>query len=157
MEDKKYYLTKEGLEKIKKEFNNLENIKLGKTKGEGPKVLHSEDLDQEYLAFQEDMNYLETKLTDLGYIIKNAEIIKAPPKAKQSTVDLGATVFVDIEGQQDKFTLVGSLEADPVFGKISNESPVGRALLGHKAGDAVMVSSPVHTTYKIKKIVYGQS
>jgi transcription elongation factor GreA len=153
-EEKKFYLTKEGLVKIEKEYENLKELKLAKTTGESPKILHSEDLDQEYLNFQEDISFLDSKLAELEYILKNKEMIKPPAKDVREMIGLGSTVLVDVEGQKDEFTLVGSLEADPSLGKISNESPVGRALMGHKIGDAVVVSSPVKTTYKIKKIKY---
>ena len=156
-EEKKFYLTKEGLAKIEKEFNDLKVLKLAKINGESPKILHSEDLNQEYLSFQEDLSFMESRITELEYILKNAELIKTPAKNQRNTVGLGATVLVDVEGQKDEFTLVGSLEANPVLGKISNESPVGSALLGHKKGDAVIVSSPIRTTYKIKKIDYKVS
>lgn len=152
--EKKFYLTKEGLEKIKKEYQNLKNLKLSKTKGEIPKIWHSEDLDPEYISFQEDLDFLETRLTELEYILKNAELIKPPPRERQNMINLGARVLVEVDGQSDEFTIVGTLEANPAIGKISNESPVGRALLGRKVGDAVVVSSPVRTVYKIKKIKY---
>jgi transcription elongation factor GreA len=153
-EEKKFYLTKEGLEKIEKEYDYLKGIKLAKTKGESPKVLHSEDLDPEYLAFQEDISFLETRMAELENIQKNSELIKLPRKEKQSIVGLGATVLVRVDGQNDEFTIVGSLEANPSLGKISNESPVGKALIGHRAGEEVFVSSPIKTIYKIKKIKY---
>ena len=156
-EETKFYLTKKGLEKIKKERQALKELKLAKTKGESPKILHSEDLNSEYLAFQEDLSFLETRLMELENILKNTSLIKTPTKQKQGTVDLGATVLVEVDGQKDEFTLVGSLEANPALGQISNESPVGRALLGHKTGEAVVVSSPIKTTYKIKKIKYQTS
>ena len=157
MEEKKFYLTKEGMVRIKGEYEALQGLKLAKTKGESPKVLHSEDLNPEYLAFQEDINFLESRIIELENIIKNAELIKLPRKEKQNIVDLGATVLVETDGQADEFTLVGSLEANPSIGKISNESPVGSALLGRKVGDAVVVSSPIQTTYKIKKVKYHLS
>ncbi|MDD2696748.1 MAG: transcription elongation factor GreA [Candidatus Pacebacteria bacterium] len=157
MEEKKFYLTKEGLEKIKKEFKGLKELKLAKTKGESPRILQSEDLNPEYLAFQEDVSFLESRITELENIIKNAELITSPSKSNQNMVDLGATILVEVDGQKDEFTLVGSLEANPSIGKISNESPVGRALLGHKVGDQVLVSSPIQTIYKIKKIKYNLS
>ena len=153
-EEKKFYLTKEGIERLKREYKELKQLKLAKTKGEYPKVLHSEDLNPEYLAFQEDLNFLESRLIELESILKNAELIKPPSKDKQNIVNLGATVLVWVDGQNDEFTLVGSLEANPSVGRISNESPVGKALLGHRVGDEVLVSSPVKTTYKIKKIKY---
>lgn len=154
MEDKKFYLTKEGLEKVKREYKSLKELKLAKTKGESPKILHSEDLNPEYLAFQEDISFLESRIVELDNILKNVELIKPPRKEKQGIVNLGATVLVSVDGQNDEFTLVGSLEANPSLGKISNESPVGKALLGRKAGEEVIVSSPIQTTYKIKKIQY---
>lgn len=153
-EEKKFYLTKEGLEGIKKECKDLKALKLAKTKGESPKVLHSEDLNPEYLAFREDLNFLEVRIFELENILKNTELIKPPKKEKQNTINLGATILVEIGGQNDEFILVGSLEANPSMGKISNESPVGKALLGHKTGDEVLISSPIKTIYKIKKIKY---
>lgn len=154
MLQKKYYLTKEGLEKTRKDYEDLKNLKLSKTKGEVPEIRHSEDLNPEYLAFQEDLELLESRLNDLEYILKNAELIKPPAKEAQNNINLGATVMVQVNGQTDKFTLVGTLEANPSLGRISNESPVGQQLLGHKKGDEVLVSSPIRTIYKIKKIEY---
>jgi len=155
--DKKFYLTKEGLERFKKEYQTLKLLKLAKLKGEAPKILHSDEMSAEYLAFKEDMDLLESRLFELEYILKNFVLIKKPPKEKQDIVDLGATVVVGVNGQEDEFTIVGTLEADPSIGKISNESPVGKALLGHKVGDEVVVSSPNKTIYKIKRIIYKVS
>ena len=157
MEEKKFYLTKEGLGKIQKEYQDLKNLKLAKTRGEIPKIWHSEDINPEYLSFWEDLSFLETRIAELENILKNAELIWPPPKEKQNIVNLGATVLIEVDGQKDEFTIVGSLEANPSVGKISNESPVGRALLGHRAGDEVLVSSPIKTTYKIRKIKYSSS
>ncbi len=157
IEEKKFYLTKEGLEKTKKEYENLRKLKFSKTKGEIPKIWHSEDLNPEYLSFQEDLSFLETRLSELEYVLKNTELIKLPSKEKQNTISLGAKVLIEVEGQRDEFEILGTLEANPVIGKISNESPVGQALLGHKVGDEVIVSSPIKTIYKIKKIKYQTS
>jgi transcription elongation factor GreA len=153
-EEKKFYLTKQGLERIKKEYQDLRNLKLAKTKGEFPKIWHSEDINPEYLSFQEDLDFLGSRIVELEYILKNAELIKTPSKEKRNIVNLGATVLVKVDGQTDEFEIVGSLEANPSLGKISNESPVGRALLGRKTGEEVVVSSPIKTIYKIKKIKY---
>ncbi len=155
--EKKFYLTKEGLEKIKKEYKDLKALKFLKTRGEMPKIWHSEDLNPEYLSFQEDLSFLETRIAELEYILKNAELIKAPKKEKQNIINLGAQVIVGVDDQNDEFEIVGTLEANPAIGKISNESPVGKILLGHKVGDEVVVSSPIMTTYKIKKIKYNIS
>ena len=156
-EEKKFYLTKEGLERMKKEYEDLKGLKLAKTKGESPKILHSEDLNPEYLAFREDLSFLELRLLELENIFKNVSLIQPPSKEKQNAIDLGATVLVEVDGQQDEFTIVGTLEANPSLGKISNESPVGKALLGRKISDEVRVSSPIQTIYKIKKIKYNLS
>jgi transcription elongation factor GreA len=153
-QEKKFYLTKEGLEKIKKEYKDLKIIKLSKTKEEIPKIWHSEDLNPEYLAFQEDLSFLENRIGELDYILKNSELIKVPSKNAKKLVNLGARVLVDVDGQTDEFEIVGTLEANPSIGRISNESPVGRALLGHRIGDEIVVSSPIKTIYKIKKIRY---
>jgi transcription elongation factor GreA len=151
----KFYLTKEGLVRIQKEYQDLKKLRLAKTKGESPKIWHSEDLNPEYLSFQEDLSFLETKIAELEYILKNVELIKVPPKETQNIVDLGATVTLkEADGQINEFMIIGTLEANPGEGKISSESPVGKALLGHKIGDEVMITSPIRVIYKIKKIKY---
>ena len=157
MEDKKFYLTQDGLVRIKKEYEMLRELKFAKARGESPEFLSSEDLNPEYLAFQEDLNFLEARLIEIDNILKNYEIIKNPGKEKRDAVGLGATVVVEVDRETDEFTLVGSLEANPSLGKISNQSPVGKALLGHKVGEEVLVSSPIKTIYKIKKIKYNLS
>jgi transcription elongation factor GreA len=156
-ESKKIYLTKEGLEGLKKEYEILKQIRLAKTKGEAPKILESEDLNPEYLAFQEDLNFLETRIAELENVFENVELIGRPRKAEAKLINLGATVRVQVDGNKDEFTIVGTLEANPSLGKISDQSPVGRALLGHRVGDEVVVSSPVKTIYKIRKIKYNFS
>ena len=155
--DKKHYLTKEGLERIKKEYKELKNLRLAKSKGETPNIFQSEDVNPEYLAFQEDLNFLETRLAELELILKNVQLISPPPKEKRNIIDVGAKVLVEVDGRKEEFEIVGSLEANPAMGRISNESPVGRAFLGHKAGDEVVVSSPIKTIYKVKKIKYQLS
>ena len=154
MEKKKYYLTKEGLVRLKKEYQDLKALRLSKIKGERPKILHSEDLNPEYLAFQEDLNFLEFRIAELENIFENAETIKNPPKEKQNIVNLGAIVTLEEGGKINEFMIVDSLEANPNEGKISSESPVGKALLGKKVGEEVMITSPIRVVYKIKKIKY---
>lgn len=155
MEEEKFYLTKKGLEQIKKELENLKKIKTSKIKGETPQLLHSGDVNPEYLTFREDMNFLETRIAELENILKNTILIKTPPKAKQNIVQLGATVTLEEEdGQINEFMIVGTLEANPNEGKISARSPVGRALLGRKIGDEITITSPIKVVYKIKKIKY---
>ncbi len=156
-EEKKYYLTKEGLEKIKKEYQDLKILRMAKAEGEVPKILQSEDVNPEYLSFQEDINFLESRLTELDYILKNAELIKPPQKTKQGVVSLGATVVVELDGEIDEFTIVGSLETDPINKKISNESPIGQALMGRQVGEAAVVKTPiVNHSFKVVKIKYNK-
>lgn len=155
--EKKFYLTKEGFEKIKKEYEDLKNLRLKKIKREKPQILHSEDLNPEYFTFQEDMDLLEFRIDELRDILDNVEIIKAPPKNLQHIVHLGATVTLEEEGKFNEFMIVGSLESNPNEGKISSESPVGKALLGKKIGDEVIITSPIKVVYKIKKIRYELS
>lgn len=154
-ERKKFYLTKKGLEGFKKEYETLKVLRIAKTKGEVPKIWESEDLNPEYLSFQEDLTFLETRIVELENILKNACLIKHPLKKELNVINLGATVKVKVGEEKDEFTIVGTLEANPALGKISNESPVGMVLLGHKVGDEVIVSSPIKTIYKINKIKYS--
>jgi len=154
-EEIKFYLTKKGLERIKKEYEELKNVKISKTKGEVPKILHSGDLNPEYLSFREDLSFLEVRIAELENILKNFELIKVPPKERQNIIDLGATVTLkEKDGQINEFMIVGTLEANPSEGKISSESPVGKALLGHKIGEEVLITSPIKVVYQIKKVKY---
>jgi len=154
-EEKTFYLTLEGLEKLKKEYSDLKNLKLSKTKGEVPSIWESEDLNPEYLSFQEDLSFLESRISELEYILKNAKVIKNPPKEKQSVISLGAKVTLeDSEGRINEYMVVGTLEANPNEGKISSESPIGKILLGHKTRDQIFVTSPIKVAYRIKKIKY---
>lgn len=157
-QEKKYYLTKKGLEKIKKEYDDLKRLRMAKVKGEVPRIWESEDVNPEYLSFQEDLGFLEQRLAELEYILKNTELIKRPPKEKQNIVNLGATVTLQEQGGPiNEFMIVGTLEANPNEGKISAESPVGRALLGKLVGEEVIITSPIKVVYRIKKIRYELS
>jgi len=154
-ENQKFYLTEKGLEKTKREYENLKKLKLLKIKGEAPKILHSGDLNPEYLSFREDLSFLEMRIAELENILKNVELIKVPPKDKQNIINLGATVTLEeADGQINEFMIVGTLEANPNEGKISSQSPVGKTLMGHKVGDEIMITSPIKVIYKIKKIRY---
>jgi len=158
MEEKKFYLTKQKLKELEQEHESLVVFERSKTIGEeAPKVLESEDLNPEFLSFQEDMSFLRSRITELKNILGNYELIKNPSKQNQNIVGLGAMVLVNVDGEKDEFLITGTLEANPSLGKISNESPVGKALMGHKVGDEVVVSSPIKTIYKVKKIKYLSS
>jgi len=155
MDEKLFFITKSKLQELEKEYGELLNLERVKTTGEeAPKIFESEDLNPEFVSFQEDIGFLRSRIDEIKNIIDHHELIKNPAKEKAHFVDLGARVKVDVSGQKDEFTIVGTLEANPVLGKISNESPVGRALLGHKVGDEVVIGSPTKTIYKIKNIKY---
>lgn len=155
IQDKTFFLTKSGYENIKKEYDILRGLKIAKTSGEAPKILDSEDLNPEYISYQEDLDFLETRIVEIENILKNVNIIEPPEKENREAVCLGAKVLVDINGEdQDEFEILGTLEADPTLGRISNESPVGKALMGRRVGDKILISSPVKTTYTVKKIKY---
>ena len=130
-----FYLTKEGLADLKKQYDVLKRIRSAKTKGGVPEIWESEDLNSEYLSFQEDMTLLEKRIIEIEDILNNIVLITPPLKKNRNVVGLGATVSLEIDGDKDEFTIVGTLEANPSLGKISNESPVGRSLLGRKIGD----------------------
>lgn len=131
----KIYLTSRGLEKLKEEYE---------------RILRMRDNDDD----PENLVLLNQRFEELNVVLKTYELIKSPPKNKQHFVSLGATVIVEVDGQTDEFIIVGTLEANPSLGRISNESPVGRALLGHKIGEGVLISSAIKTIYKIKEIRY---
>jgi len=156
MTEEKYYVTKQGLQKIEKDYQALLEFKKKKTTGEDvPSIWHSEEVNPDYLTFQEDMTLLETKLGELEVILKNIEIITAPRGKERQQVGLGATITVDLGGEVDVFTIVGTLEADPLQKRISNESPLGNGLLGAKVGDTVkVVTSLVNHDCKILKVSY---
>jgi len=153
MEDK-FYLTKEGLEKVQKEYENLLRLRQEKIHTETPVAFHSEELDTEFVAFKEDLEAIEAKINDLEYILKNYEIIEPPIQENQKVILIGATVEFDVNGQKDQLKIVGTLEADPNLGKISDESPVGKALIGKKEGDTAIINPETKTAYKILKVKY---
>ncbi|MFA6190506.1 MAG: GreA/GreB family elongation factor [Candidatus Staskawiczbacteria bacterium] len=158
MEDKIFYITREKLQELKKEHEQLVEFEHKKALSEEmPKIFESEDLNPEFVSFQEDIGFLRSRIDELRHILDNHKLIKNPGKNFKDTVGLGSKVKIDVNGQKDEFTIVGTLEANPALGKISNESPVGKALLGHKIGDEIVVSSPVKTTYKIRNVKYELS
>ena len=126
----KCYLTKEGLKRIKEESQNLTELKKLNLRQEIPSFLHSEELNAEFVSFREDSEYLESRIQELEHILKNYELIKVPAKKDRDKVNMGARVELEVNGKKDEFILVGTFEANPTAGKISNESPVGQALLG---------------------------
>jgi transcription elongation factor GreA len=116
--------------------------------------LESNDPNPDFYLFEQNFEDLSSRAEVLENILKNYTIIKTPPKENQDKVQLGARViFTNGSAQQEEYKIVGTIEANPFEGKISNESPIGMAFLGKKVGDTI--SLPINKkNYKILKIDY---
>ena len=139
------YLTKEGFEKLKAELHQFKAFKRPEIVAEIKRARELGDLSEnaEYHAAKEAQAHLERKISELEYKLSRAQVVKdAGPGG--DTVTLLTTVRVkDLEdGEEIVYYLVSAPEADLASGKISTESPVGRALIGHRVGDTVDVSTP---------------
>ncbi|PZR64982.1 MAG: transcription elongation factor GreA [Chloroflexi bacterium] len=141
MNNKPVYLTAEGLEKLKAELEQLITV-------ERPRVaqrIHEAKLDgdisenAEYEDAKQEQSFLEGRIATLEGQIKNAAVISA---SSSDRVGIGSRVVIKDADGEETFTIVGSAEAAPREGRISNESPVGTALMGHKKGDKVTVNAP---------------
>ena len=105
---------------------------------------------EEYSNARSEQKLAETRIMDIEEILKNAKIIEKPVSDK---VIIGSTVVVEVKGKQVEYSIVGPVEADPLQGRISNESPIGKALLGLKVGEtAELITPKATTTYKIIEI-----
>lgn len=152
--DQKMYLTKEGNENLRLELENLLNIERRSVAERIKAAKQHGDLSEnsEYSDAKEQQSFVEGRIIELEHILKNAEIIDEKHDCCKE-VGLGCTVSLSTSSKDLKYRIVGSVEANPDKGFISNESPIGKALLGKKTGDEVEVSVPAgKTTYKIKKI-----
>lgn len=155
MDGKIFHITRGKLRELRKEHEDLAALERYKIMGgEAPKIFESEDMNPEFISYHEDMDSLRFRIEELKNIIENHELIKKPPKEKRLFVGVGAKVAIGINGKNNEFTIVGTLEANPNLGKVSNESPVGKALLGRKVGDEVFIPSLMKKAYKIKSIRY---
>ncbi len=105
----------------------------------------------EYQSARAEQDKNETRISEIEHILQNLEIIKTPKG--DSKVQLGSTVKLKSDGKTKEFQVVGTVEADPLNGKISDESPIGKSLLGRKVGDEVEIKTPAETAvYKITDI-----
>lgn len=153
MEEKEIYITAEGLEKLKVELILIEGTKL---KNIAKKIAEAKDLgdlaeNSEYHEAKQEQAFLAGRAQDLRYKVKHARIISNINKS--GVIAVGSSVKISVGGKEMTFSLVGSEESDPANGKISIDSPIGRALLGHKAGEKVKVSTPAgETEYSIVEV-----
>lgn len=144
-EAKKVVMTYDGLKKMEQELENLKTVrrkevaeKIKEARGQG-------DLSEnaEYDAAKEEQGEIESRIVQLENLLRNAEVIDEDV-LKMDVVNLGSKVTVlDVEFDEEmEYTIVGSTEADPMNGRISNESPLSMALLGQKVGATVMADTP---------------
>ena len=150
---KKYLLTSEGLEKLNSELKHLINDKRKEVIERIREAAAHGDLSEnaDYAQAREEQSFIEGCIIEIEDIIKNAEIITQ--QAHGNTVTIGSTVNVKAGSQNRKYTIVGSNEANPKENKISNESLVGKALLGKKVGENFKVSTPAgEMNYEIVSI-----
>lgn len=139
---KKYLLTPEGLEKLNQELKTLVNDKRKEVIERIREAAAHGDLSEnaDYAQAREEQSFIEGRIQEIEDIIKNAEIIST--NSHHNNVSVGSTVCVKINGQEKKYTIVGSNEANPKEGKISNESLVGKSLLGKKTGEKFRIAAP---------------
>lgn len=149
---KQFYLTHEGVDELKTELKELtaqrgpiaERIKTAREFG---------DLSEnaEYSSARQEQERVEGRIAEIEGILLNVELIKKPSAG--SKVQLGSFVKLQSGGKAKEFQVVGTVEADPLHGKISDESPIGRALLGKTEGEEVEIKTPAETSkYKIVDI-----
>jgi transcription elongation factor GreA len=151
--NKPTYLSKEGLAKLRDELNVMVNVRRAEIAARIHDAKEHGDITEnaEYEDAKNEQAFVEGRIQSLSALIKNALVIDE--NHSTTHVQIGSTVDVHSQGGKERFTIVGSAEADPGAGKISNESPVGRALLGHKKGETVAVSVPAgEWNYKITGI-----
>lgn len=137
---KQYHLTQDGKVELETELSELKNRRTEIAE----KIANARDYgdlseNAEYDAAREEQAQLESRVAELEEILQNADIIK--PAKSNGTVQVGSTVDLK-NGKKVTYQIVGPVEADPLEGKISNESPIGAALMGKKVGDKVTIETP---------------
>ncbi len=156
MADQKMILTKDGLKKLQDELENLKSVRRIEVAERIKQAIAFGDISEnsEYDDAKNEQAFIEGRIQELEQKLRNVEVISEEKKPK-NVVTMGCKVVVrDMEFDEDmEYTLVGTAEADPEAMRISNESPVGAAILGQKVGKIVEVQAPVGTIkYKIMKI-----
>ena len=145
---KPIYLTKEGLEDLQKELDELINVKRPANIQAIKEARALGDLSEnaDYDAARNEQAVLEGRIKKIEAMLENYEIIEEVSNGK---VGIGSTVSIKYVDDEDEYKIVGSQEADPFSGKISNESPIARAIMNHKVGDVITVESP-NGSYQIE-------
>ena len=144
MADQKTKYTKEGYQKLIDELDYLKTARRAEIKEMLKEARAFGDLSEnsEYDEARDQQAKNEARITELEYLIKNA-IIMTEEEASRNIISIGSTVVIRYkDGTEKKYDIVGSNEVDPLKGKISDLSPIGRALIGHKDGDTVYINAP---------------
>ena len=147
MEEKKNILTYEGLKKYEDELHELKVVRRKEVAQKIKEAREQGDLSEnaEYDAAKDEQRDIEARIEELEKILKNVEVI-ADEDVTADTINIGCTVVIkDLEDdstEEYRYSIVGSTEANSLMGKISNESPVGKALIGSAVGDVVTVATP---------------
>lgn len=154
MEENVTYLTQEGLEKLKVELDTLVRSRRKEIAARIQEAKELGDLSEnaEYQEAKNEQAFNEGRIEELENIIKHAAIIEEDKKPS-GIIQVGSTVTLSKDGATIAYQIVGSNEADPINGKISNESPIGRALLGKKVAEiAVVVTPKGDVNYEVTKV-----
>lgn len=144
MERERIPVTKEGLAALREEYDDLVN----RRRPEIARVLHEAreegDLRENagYDAAKHDQGFIEGRIREIEEILRRVDIIDESANGKANGIQVGSTVTVLIDGVEETYTIVGAVEAKPSAGRISNQSPFGRALLGRSEGDEVDIETP---------------
>ena len=154
--DKKNILTYEGLKKLEDELENLKVVRRKEVSQKIKEAREQGDLSEnaEYDAAKDEQRDIEARIEELEKILKNAEVV-VEEEADLDKVSIGCSVkILDCEFDEElEYKIVGSTESNSLKGKISNESPVGKALLGKQVGDTVTVETPAgEFSYKVLSI-----
>lgn len=140
--DGNIYVTQEGLEKLKLELKELKTVKRKEVANRIQEAKELGDLSEnaEYSEAKDEQGFIEGRIIELENTIKNASVISAAPNS--DIVQVGSTVTLDTESGAKTYTIVGSNEADPLKGLISNESPLGQAFIGTRVGEMIEIKVP---------------
>ena len=138
------YLTDEGVENLRQELDRLVNVRRPALADRLNQAIQQGDLSEnaDYIAAKEEQGFLEGRIQQIEVMLRNAVIIEENSSTEE--IVLGSRVTVVEEGfeEAETFRIIGPAEANPAKGKVSNESPLGQALLGHRVGDVVSVEAP---------------
>lgn len=150
---KQVQLTKEGFDNLKRELDELINVKRPKLVERLSYARSQGDLSEnsDYHNAKDELDFLDGRISELEEILRN--VVVSDSEAKRGEVGVGTQVTLRVDGRKHVYTIVGEWEADPVNKKISHTSPLGRALMGKKVGEKVEVEAPAgKITYEILKV-----